>query len=377
MEENVHGEISSSSSLAHSISASVDLTRLSEPEAWWRDHQQWLEERGYMLRPRYHPGWQPSWITDPQETKNQCEDMDPPISSYILDAVRIWDNSLVVLKKVISWRNPHEVKISQYLSLEALRSDPRNHSVHVLDVLGVPDDPDATIMVLPLLRACDNPHWQTEGEVLSFVKQIFEGIQYMHELHVAHRDCTVGNIMYDPRPMFPNMFHPRRPSRSLDYQFSPKHSTRTACPVRYFFIDFGLSRRYKSEGGPPRERPIRGGDKSVPEFETWNGELLDPFPTDIYYLGNVWLVTKHYRGMEFLAPLVKDMVHPDPSQRPTIDDVVRRFDELLKHRRFWTLRSRSLPLDEETVVGWYRNTRHLFRTVCYVVTRKSAVPVPA
>ena len=57
--------------------------------------------------------------------------------------------------------------------------------------------------------------------------------------------------------------------------------------MRYYFIDFGLSRRYNPDDGPPREHPIRGGDKSVPEFKTWNGELLDPFPTDISYLGNV------------------------------------------------------------------------------------------
>ena len=129
-------------------------------------------------------------------------------------------------------------------------------------------------------------------------------MQYLHELHVAHRyvqdlgapevtksktarDCTDTNIMFDPRPMYPQMFHPRSPEKSLDYRGSPKHSTRTACPVKYYFIDFGLSRRYNPDDGPPREHPIQGGDKSVPEFRDWNGELLDPFPTDIYYVGNM------------------------------------------------------------------------------------------
>lgn len=45
--------------------------------------------------------------------------------------------------------------------------------------------------------------------------------------------------------------------------------------------------RYNPEDGPPREHPIVGGDKTVPEFQNWNGELLDPFPTDIYYIGNM------------------------------------------------------------------------------------------
>ena len=37
-------------------------------------------------------------------------------SSFILDAVRTSDNSLVVPKEVSSWRNPGKVEISQYLS---------------------------------------------------------------------------------------------------------------------------------------------------------------------------------------------------------------------------------------------------------------------
>jgi hypothetical protein len=32
-------------------------------ERFWRDHQPWLEERGYMLRPRFHPNWKPSWVS--------------------------------------------------------------------------------------------------------------------------------------------------------------------------------------------------------------------------------------------------------------------------------------------------------------------------
>ncbi len=95
-------------------------------------------------------------------------------SAYTLDAVRISDNEHVALKLVDSERNPHEVEISQYLSSEPLRSDPRNHCVPILDVFSVPDEPNFTIMVLPLLRTCNDPSWQTVGEVLSFIQQMFE-----------------------------------------------------------------------------------------------------------------------------------------------------------------------------------------------------------
>jgi hypothetical protein len=31
------------------------------PETWWVAHQEALEHAGYMLRPRYRPGWKPPW----------------------------------------------------------------------------------------------------------------------------------------------------------------------------------------------------------------------------------------------------------------------------------------------------------------------------
>jgi hypothetical protein len=35
---------------------------LGESEKWWAQRQEALERAGYMLRSRYRPGWQPSWI---------------------------------------------------------------------------------------------------------------------------------------------------------------------------------------------------------------------------------------------------------------------------------------------------------------------------
>jgi len=34
---------------------------LDEGETWWVERQEALEVAGYMLRPRYRPGWIPSW----------------------------------------------------------------------------------------------------------------------------------------------------------------------------------------------------------------------------------------------------------------------------------------------------------------------------
>ncbi len=94
------------------------------------------------------------------------------------------------------------------------------------------------------------------------------------------------NIMMDPRPMFPKLYHPLAIRQNRTMTGSAKHYTRTGCPTKYYFIDFGLSRRYDPAAGPPREPPIWGADRTVPEFHR-SLDPCDPFPTDIYCLGNV------------------------------------------------------------------------------------------
>ena len=51
---------------------------LGTTEYFWRDHYKWLKECGYLLRPRYAPGWVPSWeVKDAggvSKEWNDCED---------------------------------------------------------------------------------------------------------------------------------------------------------------------------------------------------------------------------------------------------------------------------------------------------------------
>lgn len=38
------------------------LFDLTDGEKWWRDRSDLFEQHGYMLRPRFRPGWKPSWL---------------------------------------------------------------------------------------------------------------------------------------------------------------------------------------------------------------------------------------------------------------------------------------------------------------------------
>ena len=114
---------------------------------------------------------------------------------------------------------------------------------------------------------------------------------YLHTLNMTISDCTAGNIMLDPSNMYPESFHPVEMNRSRDFRRKAKWYSRTRRPTKYLLIDFGLSRRYDPANGPPLDKPYRGGDKSAPEHQDTE-TFCNPFPTDVYYLGN--LVREEY-----------------------------------------------------------------------------------
>lgn len=55
------------------LKGTIDREKLLPVEVFWRDHQPWLQERGYILRPRFQPNWTPSWKGTAKDW-SRCED---------------------------------------------------------------------------------------------------------------------------------------------------------------------------------------------------------------------------------------------------------------------------------------------------------------
>jgi hypothetical protein len=121
--------------------------------------------------------------------------------------------------------------------------------------------------------------------------------------------------MLDPSNMYPESFHPAEIRRSKDFRRKAKWYTRTRRPTKYVLIDFGLSRRYDPVNGPPLDKPYRGGDKSAPEHQD-RVTPCNPFPTDVYYLGN--LIREDYMQ-------VRDFLFPPNILCRQINTEIRRF----------------------------------------------------
>lgn len=161
-------------------------------ERWWVQRLPFLEQSGYAFRPRYQPGWTPSWVAkngwyedfeDGQDQPVRCLSLLCVQGSYaaqngmLLDARRVSDGTYVYMKRISQTRGKgvlDELEIMQYLTSEPLKSDPRNHSVPILDILQSPNEDGEMFVVTPMLRPFYDPRFQTFGEAVAFFTQIFE-----------------------------------------------------------------------------------------------------------------------------------------------------------------------------------------------------------
>ncbi|TFK74339.1 hypothetical protein BDN72DRAFT_833694 [Pluteus cervinus] len=362
-----------------------ELAALKVYEYFWRDRAVWLETQGYKLRPRYQPGWEPDVPLDgPGELDEDLQSMD---RAAIVDAIRMKDGKRVLLKRTYQSKWPYEAEVSQLFGTEPLVSDPRNYCVPLEDTICPPDEPDLKILVFPFLQRLNAIPFDTVGEIVDFLSQILTGLQFMHYHHVAHRDIGEPNVMMEGNGLFPDGWNQAYAGLLPDGRKASKVFTRTQRPPKYYLIDFGLSRQYDPSDPNPLDEPIYGGDKTVPEFKT-NREAFNPFQTDIYYMGNMirkYITEGHriygsveftgYFGTGFLRPLVKDMVQDDPEKRPTIDEVVTRFEKICKKLSIWKLRSRPIPRTGNLIKGLHNHVEHWKRRMDYV--KRGVHPIPS
>ncbi|KAG8922679.1 hypothetical protein FRC01_013735, partial [Tulasnella sp. 417] len=143
--------------------------RLSDGEQVWAARYEQLKAHGYLLRPRYRPGWVPAW--DPNGWNVREEDAILPGTDN-LDAERLIDGQIVFLKPVL--KTSPEIEIGCLLTSEDIRKDPQNHAIPLLDVIDDPVVPNTVILVLPLLRAIDSPPPSSVGECIDLVNQTLE-----------------------------------------------------------------------------------------------------------------------------------------------------------------------------------------------------------
>ncbi|KAK7691449.1 hypothetical protein QCA50_004848 [Cerrena zonata] len=268
----------------------------------------------------------------------------------VIDSTRLSDGIRVMIKSVS--RTDDEIPIARFLSTDNLLQDPTNHCVPILDIFDDPIDPSLAMLVMKYLRPFDNPELRTIGDVTDFIFQTLEGLCFIHNQGVAHRDCASANIMMDAQLLFPQGHHPVRLGYLEDGLHEAPCLSRQERPVKYYFIDFGLSSRFE-ENQTPLVLGTKGRDKEPPELD--DETPYNPFLLDIFILGNVYLkeFAEKYYGLEFLGPLIDDMLQTEPEDRPTAEIAFRTFQKiqssLTEPTLRWRLRSRKETAPERVV----------------------------
>ncbi|TDL17188.1 hypothetical protein BD410DRAFT_843815 [Rickenella mellea] len=348
-----------------SESAQHDLTgeawSLRKHEIWWRDCENLLERHGYTLRPRYRNGWVPSWFGKPDVKWTRCEDSRSMVHPAVLDATRR-DGMDVMVKRISA--GSKELAIAQFLTAPERARDPRNHCVPILDHFAHDNDPSVHFIVMPVLRKFNNPPFHTVREALDFIEQTLEGISFIHEHGVAHRDCYYLNIMLDATSMYPDGFHPmyQVAPRGFKGNSTARYIQRSDAPsVKYYFIDFGLSSSFQDDS---QTRLVTGRDCQLQEVPELSNEIpYDPFPVDIFLLGHLYnkFLISQYPNLLFLLPLADSMTLENPKSRPSAMEALRQFHGLMSKQpwlsRNWRLRSPG----ETTKQRYFLNIKYAVR----------------
>ncbi|RDB27934.1 hypothetical protein Hypma_002169 [Hypsizygus marmoreus] len=327
--------------LAKNPRLNVDLFmgKLIGNEPFWAKLQPFLLGRGYKLRSRYQPDWTPSWRNNkgPLSNLSAFEDALTLDRRNLLDGVRVRDGTKVVFKCVPT--STEEIPVARFLTSPSLMSDPRNRSVPILDIILLPDDDSQALIVMPLLLHFNRLPFRRVGEFAEAMRQYLQGLEFMHEHNVAHRDACYFNLMMDASKLIPKGFHYIKPYTHDGVTFDYKMEWRERWAVKpnhYYFIDFGLSSRYPANVKNIKDTGIIGQDKSVPECSLT--VPYNPFKMDVYQLGNAMLdvIKVEYDGLEPFLPLVQALTRQNPDDRPSPSVALNE----LKRINWWTLRRR-------------------------------------
>ncbi|KIY53229.1 hypothetical protein FISHEDRAFT_33558, partial [Fistulina hepatica ATCC 64428] len=205
---------------------------------------------------------------------------------------------------------------------DILRAD--NHTLPMLREIQLFDD--LIFGVFPYVPCvADDSIWGHQkhllDDVLDIIMQALEGIAFIHEHGVAHRDCFFDNFL---QQWYPNT------------AVLPP----TVVRPRVYLIDFETSVCF-SDDTPVSERRVsdhpmeaRGSDPEhygrppAPELKTRVERLYDPFALDIWQLG---------RELDFMRTHVAEIDdlfatfwNDDPDARPTAAQALRQLRTLVR-----------------------------------------------
>jgi hypothetical protein len=224
------------------------------------------------------------------------------LSGAIFDGVRILDGKYVVFK-IVNTTWSYEAEIYTYLKLgdPAVSNAEQNKTIPVFDVLKLSSS--RTLVVTEMWSPYWNFHDVEDWERFSmFVRQVLEGLAFLHSHRIAHLDISDGNILSGPLE-----------------KGVPPHKRPFA------FIDFEYSVIYpKSNPGP---YSVVGDIATYTAPEMSSSVSYDPFEADIWQMGTLLKIAAEERGFnqDALVDLFQKMTRDNPEERPDAEGALFEF----------------------------------------------------
>ncbi|KAJ6465498.1 kinase-like domain-containing protein [Mycena vitilis] len=342
----------SSEQMALPTTLSESSTKLLCPsEQFWARSYQLLLSHGYQLRSRYNPQWVPSWYGKGVPIWHESDDFLMSCTTHALDALCVKTNQKVVLKRV----KKRELKIFRYL--DAHRSDTRNHTIPLLDVIPFPGT-DWTCVVMPYCRRFTSPPFHCRDEFADAMTQYIEGLQFMHQHNVVHFDIAPQNMVMEESRLIPKGSHWFNPDthHGFGHFFSWKNRCSLRPSVPYYYIDFGLSRHFP--GGKESARLARTlrTFPMIPELSLT--VPYNPFYVDIFQIGLAMSrIIDEYPALENFRAIATSLTVDDPHARASLELVLKELNSVrdqmsssLRRKRIW----------EKSITRWKKVTRIAF-----------------
>ncbi|KAJ7450258.1 kinase-like domain-containing protein [Mycena galericulata] len=330
---------------------------LYREERFWVANQPFLLTRGYQLRPRYHPDWIPSWTLKTNRYQEYEDRLKVEFIS-VLDATRIHDGKKVILKRVSS--DSHEIAIITYLNTPSARSDPRNRTIPLLDIIPLPDSP-WSFLVMPYCRKFDYPPFHCRNEFLETMTQFMEGLQFMHDHNIAHFDIAPQNMMMDESKVVPKGSHFVDPRTHTGFHNLFSWNERCSVgPVDYYYIDFGLSLRFPDGKDSARHLGTLRTFPTIPELS--QTVPYNPFKVDVFQLGlTIHKLIDAYPDLNDFRRVANDMTATNPNDRPTpagalsdLQAIATAMTPTKLRERIWAKGTTSWQKVSRAVLGGYR-----------------------
>lgn len=185
------------------------------------------------------------------------------------------------------------------------RQSDENHTILLLDIISLNENISAIIMpnCQPLSVLAHNSKGLLERvnlseiQCLSLVKQLLEGVNFLHSYNIAHLDIKLDNLVISDG--------------------------------RLYIIDYGMAKQLKSNEEMLTEYY---GTKGYIAPEVENNDLYNPIKVDIWSTGMAIyeLLTKYsldnYQKLNILHTIASKLMTIRPSERPLLSEVIKMLE---------------------------------------------------